>query len=99
MEMAKQINEFVDNAHDATARAAKSPAGKTAREVTERLERAAADRPTNALMRATLIGASGLAMLLSLGLAVSNRKHEALYIGQWVPTLLIVALWGQTVKR
>ncbi len=97
--MVKQFNEFVDSAQDATARAAKTPAGKTARELTERVERVVRDRPTNALLRATLLGATGLAMLLSLGFALGNRKHEALYVGQWVPTLLLVALWGQTVKR
>ncbi len=97
--MVKQFNEFVDSAKDATARAAKTPAGKTARELTERVERVVRDRPTNALLRATLLGATGLAMLLSLGFALGKRKHEALYVGQWVPTLLLVALWGQTVKR
>lgn len=97
--MAKPLNEFIDSAQDVTTRAAKSPAGKSARELTERVERVLGDRSTNALMRATLLGASGLAMLLSLGFALGKRKHEALYIGQWVPTLLIVALWGQAVKR
>ncbi|MBV8596946.1 MAG: hypothetical protein JOZ50_11970, partial [Candidatus Eremiobacteraeota bacterium] len=57
------------------------------------------DRPVNAVWRAAFVGASVAALLTSVGFAVAKRRHEALFVGQWVPTLLISALWGQTVRR
>ena len=97
--MVEQWNDFVDDAQDAAKDAAATPSGKAARQMTERVESAVADRAVNAFWRAAFVGASVAAMLTSVGFAMAKRRHEALLVGQWVPTLLITALWGQTVKR
>lgn len=97
--MVEQWNDYVENAQDAAKKAATTPAGQTARQVTEQVEKVVADRPVNAVWRAAFVGASAAALVASLGLAAAKRKHEALFVGQWVPTLLITALWGQTVRR
>jgi len=99
MNMAKQLHEIIGNAEEAAHTAASTPVAKVAREVTDQVERVVARRPTNELWRAGLLGASATAMAASLIFAISNRKHEALYVGQWVSTLLLAALWAQTIKR
>jgi hypothetical protein len=38
------------------------------------------------------------AILASLMLHTSNRKDDAHFIGQWVPTLLILGLYNKLVK-
>jgi len=34
----------------------------------------------------------------SLGLQATGRRHLALFVGQWVPTLLILGLYNKIVK-
>jgi hypothetical protein len=36
---------------------------------------------------------------LSLGLQLLGRKHEAQFVGQWVPTILILGLYNKLVKQ
>ena len=38
------------------------------------------------------------AMAVSLGLVCTKRKHLALFIGQWAPSLLIIGLYNKLVK-
>ena len=35
---------------------------------------------------------------LSLVLKVTGRKHEALFVGQWVPTFLLLGIYNKLVK-
>jgi hypothetical protein len=42
--------------------------------------------------------AAGAAILGSLTLQVMGRKEESNFIGQWVPTLLIIGLYNKIVK-
>ena len=97
--MVEQWNDYVEDAHQSVKDAASTPAGQAAQQVTEQVERIVADRPVNNVWRSAFVGASAVALLASLGLAMAKRRHEALFVGQWVPTLLITALWGQTVRR
>jgi hypothetical protein len=36
---------------------------------------------------------------LSLALQMLGRKHEAQFVGQWVPTILILGLYNKMVKQ
>jgi len=38
------------------------------------------------------------AFALATGLLIANKKHAGLYIGQWVPSLLIIGLYNKLVK-
>lgn len=42
--------------------------------------------------------AAGAAVVGSLYLQFSGRQHEALFVGQWAPTLLILGLYNKVVK-
>jgi hypothetical protein len=99
---ANQWNELVDNVADSTQdvanRVSRSEPGRAVRKTTERIERVVRSRPANLLWRGLFLSAAGAAMVTSLGLLLANKKHEGLYVGQWVPTLLLAALWGQVVQ-
>ncbi len=73
-------------------------AGRAAAAISEATERNDAQEPTNSTKRSLLLGAAGLSIGISLALNFMGRKHESLLVGQWVPTLLIIALWYQEVK-
>ena len=38
-------------------------------------------------------------IVTSLGFKMANRSHEALFIGQWAPTFLILGLYNKLVKQ
>jgi hypothetical protein len=40
------------------------------------------------------VGSIGCSVLLH----ASDRKHDALFVGQWVPTFLILGLYNKLVK-
>lgn len=42
--------------------------------------------------------AAGAAMVGALALRVAGRKHDALFVGQWAPTFLILGLYNKLVK-
>ncbi|HEV7179925.1 MAG TPA: hypothetical protein VGN11_08635 [Candidatus Baltobacteraceae bacterium] len=50
------------------------------------------------MIRTVLLSGAGLAIATSLVMQMSGRKHESLFFGQWVPTLVAVALWYQMIK-
>ncbi|HET9029115.1 MAG TPA: hypothetical protein VFN49_02990 [Candidatus Aquilonibacter sp.] len=72
--------------------------GRTAQGISESNERNDSQEPMNSMMRTILLSAAGLSVLGSLAMNFMGRKHEALFVGQWAPTLLIIALWYQEVK-
>jgi hypothetical protein len=103
MEAAKQWNELVENvvdtAEDMAKKADRSKAARKLRDTYERVEHAVGDhRSANALWRSFFIAAAGTAAFASLGMLLVGKKHESLFVGQWVPTLLVAALWGQVIK-
>ncbi|MEO6913403.1 MAG: hypothetical protein ABI182_05225 [Candidatus Baltobacteraceae bacterium] len=79
-------------------RAADTRPGKLSADVSNTLEHRLAKEPSNSTMRSALMLVAGGALLGSLVMQLSGRKHESLFIGQWVPTILLIALWGQVVK-
>lgn len=42
--------------------------------------------------------AAGASIVGSLVLHCSGRKHDALFVGHWAPTLLILGLYNKVVK-
>lgn len=42
--------------------------------------------------------AATASILVSLTLKCQKKEHEALFVGQWVPTLLIFGLYNKMVK-
>lgn len=42
--------------------------------------------------------AAGGSIAASLTLQALGRKHDALFVGQWAPTLLILGLYNKVVK-
>jgi hypothetical protein len=41
---------------------------------------------------------AGACIAGSLALRLSGRRHDALFLGQWVPTLLILGVYNKLVK-
>jgi hypothetical protein len=47
----------------------------------------------------TFLWAAGGSILGSLVLKIMNREEDANFVGQWVPTLLILGLYNKMVKQ
>jgi hypothetical protein len=94
----ESVSEAIERAKDAASEAAESRTGRATRHVADRVERAVASRPENALWRTLWLMLAGAATLGSLGMYAARRKHESLYVSQWVPVLMMLALWGQIVR-
>ena len=67
--------------------------------ISESLERTLGDEPGSSTIRTALLAGAGLSILASLALQSTGRKHEALFVGQWPPTLIAIALWFQITKQ
>ena len=50
------------------------------------------------LQRLTSIRAAGGSIAASLTLKLMGRHHDALFVGQWAPTFLILGLYNKLVK-
>lgn len=74
-----------------------NPAEAT-RNISEPMERGLANEPANSMIRTVCLAGAGGAILGSLAMQIMGRKHEALFVGQWAPTFIAVALWYQIVK-
>ena len=46
----------------------------------------------------TFLWLAGASILTSLALKVSGRGKDALFVGQWAPTFLILGLYNKLVK-
>lgn len=75
-----------------------SSAGEIAHSMSEPMERGLSREPVNSSIRTALLAAAGASILGSLIMQMQGRKHEALFVGQWAPTLVSFALWYQIVK-
>lgn len=47
----------------------------------------------------TFLWLAGGAIATSLSLKMLGQDHKALFVGQWVPTLLILGLYNKLVKQ
>ena len=46
----------------------------------------------------TFLWLAGGSILASLALKFSGRDHEALFVGQWAPTFLLLGVYNKIVK-
>jgi len=46
----------------------------------------------------TFLWLAGASIASSLTLKIMGRSHEALFVGQWAPTFLILGLYNKLVK-
>ncbi len=96
--MERAVGSAADTMSSAIRETTDNPAGRSASAMSEAFERSGAQEPANSTKRSLLLAAAGLSIAASLALNFMGRKHESLFVGQWAPTLLIIALWYQEVK-
>jgi hypothetical protein len=58
----------------------------------------AIEQQTAKLPSDLFLWAAGASIAASLMLQYSGRQHESLFVGQWVPTFLILGLYNKLVK-
>lgn len=79
------------NVQSARARGEVQPEGKLTRKVEEQ---------TSRIPSMFFLGLAGGAMALSLGLKLSGRESlTANFVGQWVPTILLLGIYNKIVKE
>lgn len=81
-------NELFSDGSDGT-----SPGESGEGEVTKRIEKVTSKIPSGAFLTAGISAMCGAAILRSIG-----RKHDALFIGQWVTPFLLMGLYNKIVK-
>ena len=59
----------------------------------------AIEEQTAKLPSDAFLWAAGASIATSLVLKILNRHHEALFVGQWAPTILILGLYNKLVKQ
>jgi hypothetical protein len=59
----------------------------------------AIERQTAKLPSDAFLWAAGASIAASLILKLLDRHHEALFVGQWAPTILILGLYNKLVKQ
>jgi hypothetical protein len=58
----------------------------------------AIEEQTAKLPSDTFLWAAFGAIGLSLVLKLTGRRHDALFVGQWVPTMLLLGIYNKLVK-
>jgi adenosylmethionine-8-amino-7-oxononanoate aminotransferase len=59
----------------------------------------AIEEQTSKLPSDTFLWLAGGSICASLAMRLFNRREDANFIGQWVPTLLILGLYNKLVKQ
>ena len=59
----------------------------------------AIEEQTAKLPSDAFLWAAGASIATSLILKMLDRHHEALFVGQWAPTILILGLYNKLVKQ
>jgi hypothetical protein len=59
----------------------------------------AIENQTAKLPSDAFLWAAGASIAASLILKVLDRHHEALFVGQWAPTILVLGLYNKLVKQ
>lgn len=62
-------------------------------ELTKTIEHQTAKMPST-----LFLAGAGAAIAVSLGLAMTQRKQWANFVGQWVPTILLLGIYNKIVK-
>ncbi len=56
------------------------------------------ERQTARLPSDLFLWAAGASIVGSLALKLNKKDHEALFVGQWAPTLLLLGIYNKIVK-
>ncbi len=60
----------------------------------------AVKRPApNATFRSAMLACAGASLCASLALKTAGNRDDAVFVGQWVPTFLLIALWMAVVRE
>ena len=59
----------------------------------------AIEQQTAKLPSDLFLWAAGASIATSLTLKILGKDHEALFVGQWAPTLLILGVYNKLVKQ
>lgn len=68
-------------------------------EVTEDQATSAIEKITSKAPSSMFLGFALASMGVSLGLHFSNRRHEALFVGQWAAPFLLMGIYNKMVKQ
>lgn len=60
---------------------------------------AAIEQYTSKVPSSAYLGLAIASILGSVTLQISGKKHEALFVGQWVAPFLILGLYNKTIKQ
>lgn len=63
-------------------------------QVTAALEKVSSQLPSSAYL-----GLALASMAVSVGLQLSNKKHESLFVGQWAAPFLLLGIYNKLVKQ
>jgi len=80
-------------------RAAGNAVKSAAQSASSSLESKVKKSDTNATLRSGLMAGAGASLFASLALKAAGSREDALFVGQWVPTFLIIALWITVVRE
>jgi hypothetical protein len=56
------------------------------------------EKVTAGIPSVVFLGLAGGAIAASLTLRLLDRKHAALFVGEWVPTILLLGVYNKIVK-
>jgi hypothetical protein len=54
---------------------------------------------TSTLPSSLFLGAAAASIIGSVALQISGRKHESLFVGQWVAPFLLLGIYNKLVKQ
>jgi hypothetical protein len=60
---------------------------------------AAIEKVTSQVPSSIFLGAAIVSIVASVGLQAAKKKHEALFVGQWVAPFLLLGLYNKMVKQ
>jgi hypothetical protein len=75
-----------------------SPVVTPVHQYTEGKTATAIERQTAKVPSDLFLWAAGASIVASLTLKIMGRKHNALFVGQWAPTFLLLGTYNKLVK-
>ncbi len=89
------MNDYDTDQTQRSANAVKSAAQSTSSQI----ESSVKSSDNNATLRSGLMAGAAASLFASLALKAAGSRDDALFVGQWVPTFLIIALWVAVVRE
>jgi hypothetical protein len=75
-----------------------SPATTSVHQFPEGSTATAIERQTAKFPSDAFLWAAGASIATSLTLKIMGKKHDALFVGQWAPTFLLLGIYNKLVK-